>query len=134
MASTRRHWHISTLKLHEGIYRFVACEVEHPGTAGPDGFDFSPVFLDPAVASDDEPPLARSLGDPDLVVSAGVRNRALRSDPAALDWPSRISWIGHIRPDLREYLCEPQYVSVDVVVDDGRLRRLRHAAVRADVS
>ena len=71
--------------------------------------------------------------NPDFIVGVDLRDRALCSYPAALDRATGVAWVGDVSSDLYEDLREAEYVSIDVVADDCRLRRLAHAA-RADVS
>jgi hypothetical protein len=108
--------------------------IDHACAAGADSLDLGPVLLDLAIARDDEPSLAGGLGNPDLVIGAGLRDRTRRPDPSAFHRAAGIPWIGHVRSDLYQDLRETEHISVDVIANDGRLRRLSHAAVRAYVS
>ena len=111
----------------------ITSQVDHARAARTDGFDLSPVILDVAVPCDDEPLLAGSLGDPHVVGSADICDRARCSYPAPFDRTARIAWVGDVPSDLHKDLRQAEDVSVDVVADDGRLRRLAHAA-RAEIS
>ena len=78
-------------------------------------------------------PLAGGFGNPYFVVGVDLRDRTWCPYPAAFDRASGVAWVGDVSSNLYEDLCEAEHVSIDVVADDGRLRRLAHAA-RADVS